>query len=80
LRGHGGSSFKWDKSGDVSPALIGFAPDRYTVKVISDDERVITRMVGDTAGKARSYKCHAAGYPDGRIAFDDGYGIDTQFY
>ena len=38
------------------------AKERFTIKVISETERSITRMVGDTAGKADSYECHRWGY------------------
>jgi hypothetical protein len=34
-----------------------FKTDRYTVKVVSETERVITRMEGDTAGGSFRYLC-----------------------
>jgi hypothetical protein len=34
--------FKWDNKGVASP--IGFEPNRYTIKVVSDSKRLITLM------------------------------------
>jgi hypothetical protein len=45
--------FAWDKAGQARQAR--FKPDRFTVKLVSDTERIITRMVGHTAGSSRTY-------------------------
>ena len=37
--------------------LSKFNSERHTVKVVSDTERLITRMEGDTAGKPQAYEC-----------------------
>src|SRR6516225_4454760 len=50
-----GIGFKWDNTGKVSSGK--FNQDRFTVKVISDTQRVIARMVGDTAGTSSLYTC-----------------------
>src|SRR5262249_41120617 len=47
------TGFKWDNKGSVRTA--NFVAQRYTVKVVSDTERLITRMLGDTAGSTDRY-------------------------
>jgi len=49
------TGFKWDNKGSVRTA--NFVAQRYTVKVVSDTERLITRMLGDTAGSTDRYHC-----------------------
>jgi hypothetical protein len=34
-----------------------FSLERYTIKVVSENERLMTRMVGDTAGRTTPYQC-----------------------
>jgi len=51
------TGFAW-QNGQASPSL--FNPERFTIKVTSDTERVITRMVGDTAGRSLRYRCRHA--------------------
>ena len=34
-----------------------FKPERYTVKIVSETERIITLMSGDGAGEAEDYQC-----------------------
>ena len=36
--------FKWDQSGQASTSK--FDPERFTVKIVSDTDRVVTQMVG----------------------------------
>jgi len=49
------TGFKWDNAGNAD--LVKFDAFRFTVKVISDTRRAITRTVGDNAGISRSYTC-----------------------
>jgi hypothetical protein len=61
--------FRWDDTGKVD---IGkFPQDRYTVKVISNTERVITQMTGDTAGNGHPYTCRALGVVKDQIVCDE---------
>jgi hypothetical protein len=39
-----------------------FKPDRYTVKIVSETQRIITRMAGDTAGRAENFQCERLVY------------------
>ncbi len=51
------TGFKWDKDGAAhshSGRPTRFTVERYTIKVVSETERIITRMVGDTAGSSNS--------------------------
>ena len=49
------TGFEWDKDGNAKSSK--FNPERHTVKVVSDTERLIARMQGDTAGTANEYEC-----------------------
>ena len=64
--------FKWDKDGKARQRP--FAEDRFTVKIVSDKERVIIRMTGDTAGTSEHYTCKPT-RPTGRMACDEGTGV-----
>jgi hypothetical protein len=72
--------FKWDKAGTVRAG--SFIVERYTVKLLSDTQRIITRMVGDAAETGIRYACHKT-YPnveEERITCDDGSGtVPWQF-
>jgi hypothetical protein len=48
------TGFVW-RNGQAKQALL--KTERYTVKALSETERVITRMEGDTAGSALQYLC-----------------------
>jgi len=48
--------FRW-KEGRASSGK--FAPDRYTIKLVSPTQRIMTRMVGDTAGVPQRYTCRS---------------------
>jgi hypothetical protein len=50
------TGFKWQKS-SKEPDAVRFEPDRFTVRIISDEERVITRTIGDTAGEPLKFLC-----------------------
>jgi hypothetical protein len=50
------TGFKWDKEGDAARPTR-FELQRFTIKVISDTQRTITPMIGDTAGNPFSYSC-----------------------
>jgi hypothetical protein len=50
--------FIWDKPDQARPAA--FKEERYTVKVLSETDRIITRMVGDTAGQQEMYTCRTS--------------------
>jgi hypothetical protein len=63
--------FVWDKAGKVRQRP--FTEDRYRVEVLSDTQRIITPMVGDTAGHSDWYICHTP-YEEGEIACEDGAG------
>ena len=65
-----GVGFVWDEAGRA--VAKPFTEDRFTVKVISDTQRVIARMVGDTAGTSNIYMCR--GSPEGQINCDDAAG------
>jgi hypothetical protein len=54
-----GVGFKWDDEGKVTSGR--FKEDRFTVKVISDTERAIAMMTGDTAGASNTYTCRYTG-------------------
>jgi len=62
--------FKWDNGRQVWQSA--FREDRFTVKVVSDTQRIITKMVGDTAGFSRWYTCSST-WSRG-IACNDGAG------
>jgi hypothetical protein len=48
--------FMWDRKGEAKSTE--FNPERHTVKVVSDSERLITRMQGGPTGaKADQFKC-----------------------
>jgi hypothetical protein len=52
-----GTGFTW--FGNNQQGRQGkFVEERYTVKVLSESERMITRMVGDTAGVVERTTCH----------------------
>jgi hypothetical protein len=59
----------WDNKGS-NPRRAGFEGYRFTVKIVSEKRRIITRMVGDTAGTDNSYGCRQI-LSDGRIACDE---------
>lgn len=52
--------FKWDKKGEPS---VKFDRGRYTIKVVSDTERLITEMEGDKVGDPDEYECSRP-FPD----------------
>ena len=56
-----------------TPRQRPFTEDRYRVEVLSDTQRIITPMVGDTAGHSDWYSCHTP-YEEGEIACEDGAG------
>ena len=60
------AGFVW-KSGQAHRAFLN--PERYTVKVMSANERIITRTVGDAAGASSQFRCERALFdpPDYRI-------------
>jgi hypothetical protein len=48
--------FVWDRKGEANPSE--FSPERHNVKVVSDSERLITRIQGGpAAGKADQFNC-----------------------
>jgi hypothetical protein len=49
------TGFKWDKNG--AAAHLMFVEERFTVKIISEDQRLITPSIGDTAGRGEGYQC-----------------------
>jgi hypothetical protein len=49
------TGFKWDNAGKAN--LMKFDAFRFTVKVISDIRRAITRTVGDNVGISHTYAC-----------------------
>jgi hypothetical protein len=51
------TGFKWDKSGVASAKPTLFNELRFIIKVVSDRERIIAPMIGDTAGISSSYAC-----------------------
>jgi hypothetical protein len=66
--------FRWDQSGQASTSK--FDPERFTVKIVSDTDRVVTQMVGEVAGPSQAVKCRrsfARSSPE-RISCDDGFG------
>ena len=70
--------FVWDKTGQVRQ--VPFKEDRFTVNVLSDTHRSITRTTGDSAGWKKLYACKAS-WPEGRIVCDDGEGdVPWVFY
>ena len=68
------TGFQWDKNGAVSPRQGLFKEDRFTIKVVTETERIIIRMVGDTAGKSHQYKCSERP-PYGQIVCNDITGL-----
>jgi len=54
-----------------TPRQRPFTEDRYRVEVLSDTQRIITPMVGDTAGHSDWYICHTP-YEEGEIACEEG--------
>jgi hypothetical protein len=66
------TGFLWDKDNHASQR--NFKLERHTIKVMSDTERLIQRMEGDTAGKTRRYKCRRTYGPPESTACDDGLG------
>ena len=67
------AGFQWGKNTAASPRQGPFNEERYTIKVVTETERIITRMVGDTAGKSTQYECSQ--YPDGHIGCRDILGV-----
>jgi hypothetical protein len=62
--------FKWETRD--RGAVSKFLAERYTIKVLSDTERVITWMLGDTAVQADRYFCRRPSYSDAdRIVCQD---------
>jgi hypothetical protein len=51
--------FKWDEVKQVRQTV--FNPERHTIKIVSQTERVITRTHGDAAGNSHTYRCEADG-------------------
>jgi DNA invertase Pin-like site-specific DNA recombinase len=50
------TGFKWQKN-SKEPDAVRFEPDRFTVRIISDEERVITRTTRDTPGEPLKFLC-----------------------
>ena len=50
------TGFKWQKD-RKEPDAVRFEPNRFTVRIISDEERAITRTTGDTAGEPLKFLC-----------------------
>jgi hypothetical protein len=72
------AGFKWDKSGQASVAE--FKPGRFTIKIVSVTERIVTPMEGDIAGRSRPIACSGPS-PFGETACDDeDYGRPWLFY
>jgi hypothetical protein len=63
------TGFRWDQAGNANSAR--FNEERYTMKVISDTERVISDMSGSTAGRSHSFTCHASALTQDQIICDD---------
>jgi hypothetical protein len=63
----------WNNKGEAS--VSAFDPDRWTIKVVSETERVITR-IGDTAGRSDTYTCKRPYLAPlkNTIVCDDDYG------
>jgi hypothetical protein len=71
--------FKWDNIAEALPT--DFAALRHTVKVVSDTERIITRMIGDTAGDVIGFTCyHPFSRRKDTIACEDSAGNTWIFY
>jgi hypothetical protein len=49
------TGFRWDNQGHATHAA--FNPVRFTVKITSETERIITPMTGDIAGFSDRYEC-----------------------
>jgi hypothetical protein len=49
------TGFKWPTNG--SPTSGSFREERFTIKVVSDEARVIASMVGTTVGRAIGFEC-----------------------
>jgi len=67
------SGFSWER-GDAKPSK--FTPERHTIKVVSDTERLILRM-GDPSESPAQYECkrpYAIEAKKEEILCDDGYG------
>jgi len=63
------SGFQWGKNRAASPRQGSFNEERFTIKVVTETERIITRMVDDTAESSSKYECSL--YPDGQIVCSD---------
>ena len=49
------AGFAWDNQGHVTHRT--FDPARFTIKITSETERIITQTTGDTAGSSNQYEC-----------------------
>jgi len=72
------TGFQWGKNGATSPRQGLFNEERFTIKVLTETRRIITRMIGGTTGKTLpiTYECHGLGFeppPDGPITCIDSF-------
>jgi hypothetical protein len=65
--------FEWDKRNAASVRKA--RPDHWTIKVVSETERVITRTTGDTAGSSHVYKCKRPFTSSQELACDEESGM-----
>jgi hypothetical protein len=68
------TGFKWDEHGQASPEK--FPRDRYTIKILSDTDRIITRMDGDRAGVGFRYLCRRPYSDKDQVVCDDSSGLE----
>jgi hypothetical protein len=76
----GAVGFKWDKG---VASLGRVARERFTVKVVSGTQRIITRMAGDTAGEASQYICkqpYPSIHPEALVCDDERSTEPWRFY
>ncbi|MFZ0423965.1 MAG: hypothetical protein WAL80_13905 [Xanthobacteraceae bacterium] len=68
------TGFKWDEHGQAAPQQ--FARDRYTIRILSDTDRIISRMDGDRAGVGYRYVCRRPYSDKEQIVCDDSSGFE----
>lgn len=68
------TGFKWDEHGTAAPQQ--FPHDRYTIKVLSDTDRIITRMDGSRAGGGYHYACRRPYSDKDQIICEDSTGLE----
>jgi hypothetical protein len=74
------TGFKWNQSGQASSSQFG--PERFTIKIVSNTERIVTQMVGDIAGQSLAVKCRRSFMRSSseRISCDDGTGAEPWLF